>query len=280
MELVDRARIAGSNVHYARLSLAAFAAAQRQLGVSSVEVYGSTPHVWCDREGCGDLSGTRRSLAEAGLRVTAFAPRNYGYSLCAGPDSLQGEASMAYYRGCIDAASLLSAPRLVLVPAGRCLDQPFEAAAAHCREALVRLCALAGERGLVVTLGQTAREDPGVTPTLESLAAMLDRVGAPNLRALLDTAVMAAAGESVAQWAAALGERIALVRFVDGRNDGRRTWGEGCIPCGSTLEALQGTGYRGPLSLFLAGERFALDPASADRRNLVALERFLGDGGG
>jgi sugar phosphate isomerase/epimerase len=76
-----------------------------------------------------------------------------------------------------------------------------------------------------------------------------------------------------------LGDGIAYVRFADGRNDGPRVWGEGCLPCGRLLDGLGAAGYAGILGLHIGGERYVADPAGADRRNLASLGRFLRDGG-
>jgi hypothetical protein len=69
------------------------------------------------------------------------------------------------------------------------------------------------------------------------------------------------------------------VRFVDGRNDCWRVWGEGVLPCGRTLDAIRGAGFRGPLALHLPGDRYSLDPVAADRRNLAALAPVLAERG-
>jgi protein FrlC len=275
MARIEKNKLVGSSVQYCRFSFATFVGVQRDLGISAVDLYGSTPHIWCDREGCGDLSGLHRELGGTGIRLATLSPRPYGYSLCAAPGSLLREATLAYYAACIDAAALLSAPLLCLTPIGACLDQSAAESWTGCREALARLCPLAADKGVAIALGETPRGVPGVTASLGELALMIGEVGAPNLGAFLDTSVMFAAGETVEQWFTALGERIVHVRFVDGRNDGCRIWGEGCIPCGRTLDELGAAGYLGTLGLHLSGDRYTLDPATADHRNLAFLNRFL-----
>jgi protein FrlC len=272
----DRPRLLGCNAQYGRLSLAAFAAAQRELGITGIDCYGSAAHLWCDRDGC-DPAGLRAALAGHGLEVAAFSVRNYGYSLCAEPGTLRREASLAYYAACLEAAAALGAPLVCLEPAGACQDRPAAAALDACLETLGRLEALAGGLGLALAVGQTPAGQVGPAPDLAGLARLA--AARPGLRVFLDTALLAAAGTGPARGLAALGGRVALVRFVDGRNDGCRVWGEGVLPCGGTLDALRAAGFRGPLALHLSGDRYALDPVAADRRNHAALAQVLRERG-
>ena len=279
MKNIDRPRLLGCNAQYGRLSLASFAAAQRDLELPEIDFCNAAPHLWCDRDGCAGAADLRSALDRHGLRVAAFSVRNFGYSLCAGPGTLRWEASMDYYGACIEAAAALGAPLVCLVPAGACQDQPAAAAWESCLEALVRLGAQAADRGLTLALGQTPRGEVGPAPAPGDLARLLEAVPATGLHAFLDTAVLAVAGGTVPRWFAALGGRTALVRFVDGRNDGWRVWGEGVLPCGRTLDAILAEGFRGPLALHLSGDRYALDPIAADRRNLAALAPIVAERG-
>lgn len=264
-------RVAGCNVQYSRFGFEEFLSVQKRNGVTEIELWAGTPHVWCDRNGCGNLEFLDAALKAAGLSVTALSPRPYTYSLCAPFQTMHREATLQYYRHCIEAAARLGTPWLCLDVSGGEFDRPREDLWQCLRDGLEDLLQTAEPYAVSLALSVAP---PGASPVLSSLKdfqSMKAEAGFDDFNVFFDTAHMARRGEEISQWFDAFGDDIVLVRFADGRNDGSRVWGEGCYPCDTWLEALSAAGYSGPLSLHVAGDRYLADPGLADRKNLAWL---------
>ena len=73
---------------------------------------------------------------------------------------------------------------------------------------------------------------------------MLAWVDSPALGVCLDTNVMSANGDTVADWLSLFPGRIGLVRLCDGNWHGWRAWGDGVLPVDRYLCQLTEGGYQ------------------------------------
>lgn len=271
--------IAGSNVHYGRYSFRYFVETQAELGLTQIELWGSTPHLWCNHlgreEGIDEIS---RLLYGSRLAVSAFAPRPYGYSLFSEPGSALREATLSYYRKCIEIASRLQSRYLCLVPIGDCADTREDALWARCSNALHELCKTAKSHGVAIVIGEASPQESRLFSRFEALTRLRRGLSTSGLKFFLDTSRLGTHRENIAQWFEKLGEDIAFVRFVDSRWAGPRVWGEGCLPAKRLWLQLSQAGYTGPLVMHLSGDRYQDDPAAADRRNVQFLKGLIGEG--
>jgi len=133
-------------------------------------------------------------------------------------------------------------------------------------EALRRAADAAARPGLQLAVQNTSdRSDEGLADraTGQAVAALLDAVDRPNVRACWRPADALEAGEPALGGLEALGERIALVMVRDGaRMAGGwapRSLGEGEVGWEDVLRALHGAGYDGPLCLDLSDLAAAKD---------------------
>lgn len=117
-------------------------------------------------------------------------------------------------------------------------------------EALRRAGTAAARYGVTLAV---LNEDGMACATGGAVAALLDAVAHPGVRAAWSPAVALRAGEDPEEGLAALGPRVALVRCADGRmEDG--TWvaalpGEGAVGWPRHLQRLRALGFDGPVSL-------------------------------
>lgn len=272
---LNKDRLAGSNVQYTRYPFDMFAKVQRELGISRIDLSGTTPHLWCDHLSPADTWQVAETLKETGLSVAAFTPRAYRYSLCAEEGSLQGRGTLDYYRNCIEAASSLGCGLLVVNAEGGCFDRPKQDLLANCRRMLKELTRIGEGYGVSIAVAPAHEEDTPVLTSLAEIAETISEAGEGMLGAALDVHLASLRGETIKEWFDMLGDRIRLVRFTDGNYNGTRVWGKGCLPCEGFLTELSETGYGGTLSLHMAGEKYIEDPAAADRENVMALARFF-----
>lgn len=128
-------------------------------------------------------------------------------------------------------------------------DEP-EGAAEYAVQALRRAGEAAAAYGITVAV---LNEVGMAHPTGTALAALLEAVDHPFVRAAWHPAQALRAGEDPREGLAALGERIALVRCADGRRTSagweELPFDEGAVGWEAQIDALRAQGYRGPLSL-------------------------------
>ena len=205
----------------------------------------------------------------------------YRYSICADPASLQWEKTLGYYEQCIRYAAYCEAKYVSITAAGAEYDIPEPVLLFRASEMLKLLSEKAERLGVTLLLGTVLghespyNETTPVLTTLKDVSTVFQSVNSPALQIYLDTLPMSLTGETIPQWFAAFEDSIRLVRFVDGNYNGYRLWGQGCLPRKKYLHQLQECGYTGPLSLNIPGERYSLEPGTAEKNNLSELRREM-----
>jgi protein FrlC len=269
-------RLACSGAHYRYYPFEYFLECQKRQGFTAMDFWAGPPHGGIYHDGLPDMRALRRALAQAGLRAAALSPECQltHYSLCA-YDPWAREKSLDYFANAIRAAAELGAPIAAVSCQGAPLDRDPQEARRNALETLSRLAPLAAEAGVILALETSSPQESPVLNSLEELAFLLDRLNHPNVRACLNLSAAACGGESVDEWFGRLGSRIVHVHFTDGRPGGALAWGDGFLPLGDCLEALNAHGYRGFLSLAVRDTRYLEDPQAADRACLRAFAPYL-----
>ena len=266
--------IANSNMHYSYYSLDDFIKAQTKLGIRNIEFYGSTPHFWIDHKEFDDCLAIKGKMEAAKLRLVAFAPNLYYYSLCAAhPEQVRN--SLHYFENCIRVTAQMGLSYFILTPAGGCNDLEYQETWDLCRQSLIHLCRAAEEYNLNLALGTAARKTSPVVTTLEELAEMKKQVDADNLKITLDLVTMSQADETVAQWFRAFSKEIVHVHFSDGNNESYQICGEGCYPLMQYLQQLNQCGYKGTLGLYIPNLQYWYNPYMADKDNLRSINAYF-----
>ncbi|WP_309081441.1 TIM barrel protein [Zhihengliuella sp.] len=271
--LVDR--VAGSNFAYQHLPLERCLDDLADLGRTSLELWGVAPHAhvpWLEDD---DARRIRWAAEERGLRIACFTPEQVAYPVnVASPDPRLRAASIAMFRRAAELAAGLGAPML-LVTAGRGgEDEPRAAGWARAVDALAEISAHAAGLGVECVLEPLQRVESNLVNTAADAARMLADVADPRLGVVLDTVGAAVAGDTVDDYAELLGERVRHVHLVDGAPAGHLAWGDGELPLGEIVAALDRCGYAGLATVELFGDgRYALEPRPALERSLAAIRR-------
>lgn len=274
-------QIAASNYHYRYHPFPLFVENQKKLGLTTVEIWGGSPHFYFDDETAAGVREARTLLDEAGLRAAVFTPESisYLYNLCAWEDQVRRKARK-YYRQAIGAAEALGAGVMVLNCCGGAKDQPEETAYRHAVEGLQELSGWAAEKHIVLAVQTNCPDEGNIIQTLPQLRRLLKDVQADNVRPGLDVCAMGMANERLDMWFDAFGDTIAHIHFTDGKPAGRLVWGEGLHPLDDWAAALEAYGYTGTLGQLLTKEAYFFDPEQADRKNIAALAPYVAQEGG
>jgi protein FrlC len=273
-------KVANCNAHYLHYPLHYFLEHQKALQKGQVEFYGGVPHIFIDHydyDGCDNICYALRC---AGIRVTAFTPRPYGYSLFADPGSEHASATVAYYCNCIRAAKRLGAKIMCISPFSGTLSKSREQLWANLTASAAEICRMAECEDMTLAMGTALPSDSAILHTLAELRQLLAEIASPYLKAMLDTHVIGAVGETIPEWLGSdvLHDNVVHVHLADGQNDEYRVWGDGCYLLADCVAQLLESGYDGSISFFLPGDRYAKAPQLADQRNMEALTYLAGGG--
>lgn len=269
--LIDR--VCGSNFSYQHHALDRCLDDMAELGRTRIELWGVAPHAHVPRMSDADARSIRIAAAARGLDVACFTPEQVAYpvNIAAADDDLRTQ-SIAMFRRAAELAVELGAPLLFLTSGRGREDEPKDAAWRRSADALGEITAYAASLGLSCVLEPLQRVESNLVTRAVDAARMLDEVSAANLGVALDTVAAAAAGDSIDDYFAHLGERVRHVHLIDGSPTGHLAWGDGDLPLGEIVASLDAHGYGGLATVELFGDgHYALDPRRPLERSLRAI---------
>ena len=275
---IRRNQVDGMNIHWAQWSLDAFLDCQARLGLTGIELWAAMPHLWIDCLGYYDAKRIRHKIESRGLVANVLCPENVISPYQVNPqEELYVDRCRAYFSNGIRCAAELGCTCLSINSGWGYLNEDREEAWKRTRDMLRSLAELAQAEGVVLTLESLRPQESQLVVTLADTKCMLDEVDHPNLKAMVDTVAMSVSGETLDQWFDCLGSDIRNMHFVDCNPYGHLVWGDGDRSLGDWVRTLADRGYDGFLGQEITDERYLLDPASADFRNVHNLERYFED---
>lgn len=252
----------GSNFSYQHLPFTRFLDDMVELDRRAVELWGIAPEFHIPELGADDLHRVATLLHERGLSVACITPEQVVYPVnIASPSPWLRRRSIDMFRRSAEVAAELGSPLLFLTPGRGFEDEPIADAWQRSAEALQEIAAYAATLGVRCLLEPLQRVESNLVNDSAATARMLADVGDPTLGVALDTVAMAVAGETVADYLSAFGDRILHVHLIDGTPAGHLAWGDGGLPLDEYLRALDVGGYAGHITFELFGDgSYALDP--------------------
>lgn len=270
-------QLIGANFSFQHYPFAEVARVMRRFGVTEIELWGVAPHLDLFHAGATRIAQVGRILADNGLSVRCLTPEQvlYPINIASGDDSYR-QASIDRFRRGADICAELGARYLFLTPGRGFENEPAERAWVRSAEALASIADHAADLGVRCLLEPLQRHESNIAHSAADLRRLLDMVDADTMDVVLDMVAMACAGDTVADYVALFGERLAHVHVVDGRPSGHLVWGEGDLPIADYLAQLAQAGYRGALSFEPFGDgSYALNPVAAWERNMAAIKPHL-----
>lgn len=246
MPQLKKEQYAAMNIHYRFYPLEYFLDAEQEIGVKSIELHGTSPHVMLRPDAMSDFKAIREEIEKRGMKCVAFTPESalYQYALGMSKPFLV-EKSYQYFCNAIKATRDLGAKIMCLCCAGGYEDQPKEEVFNMTVEALKKLAPVAEAEGITIAVETVTRDQSVIMHTIADLKKLLEAVGAPNVKACLDICAARCAGETIDDWFAAFGKDLVHIHFTDGRPGGRLVWGQGTHPLDDYIDALNKNGYEG-----------------------------------
>lgn len=270
-------QLLGANFSFQHVPLPKVAAILARHGFTEMELWGIAPHLDMFHADDRKVTAVRDLLADHGLTVRIFTPEQVVYPVnIASGDADYRRASVERFKRAADIAAALGARHLFLTGGRGYETEPLELAWDRAADSLAEIAHHAAGLGLRCLLEPLQRRESNILHNVADLRRMMDRLGQQNVDAVLDMVAMAAAGDSVRDYVAAFGARLAHVHVVDGTPSGHLVWGDGTLPLDDWIAALATGGYTGTLSFEPFGDgSYALDPEAALARNLAAIGSHL-----
>jgi protein FrlC len=270
-------QLLGSTFSFQHLPLAQAAAILARHGFGEIELWGIAPHLDLFHAHDRKVAAVRAMLADHGLSVRIFTPEQVVYPVnIASGDADYRRESVQRFRRAADIAAALGARHLFLT-AGRGYEtEPQESAWNRAADSLWEIASYAADLSIRCLLEPLQRRESNILHNAADLRRMMDRIGLPNVDAVLDLVAMACAGDGVGDYLAVFGPHLGHVHIVDGTPTGHLVWGDGTLPLGDWITALAAAGYGGTMSFEPFGDgSYALDPEAALVRNLAAIRDHL-----
>lgn len=274
MSALSIGQVTGSNFSYRFFPLTRFLDDVELLGLRDLELWGIHPQFDLQSPPSADIRQLRRELDHRGLRVRCFTPEQLMYPVnVASTDSDVRQRSLQYFRNAVDIAAELGSEKFFLTSGRGWEGEPTEEAWHRASESLRSIVDYAAGRGIRCVLEALQRFESNLVTSVPTLERMLAAVGHSNLGIALDTVAMATAGESVADYTRAFGDRLEHVHLIDGSPSGHRAWGDGNLPLVTYLRELQDANYDGFMTFELFG--YGLDPRPPVEKSLAAVRDAL-----
>jgi sugar phosphate isomerase/epimerase len=270
-------RIACSTYGFRFLSLEAALERIAANGFRTVDIVGTRPHLLPEDYEEAELDALKAKIADLGLRVAAItAFDGHPFWHFTAPNPRHRAATVSHVKSCIDVAARLGAPvvqSITGMPIAQ--DVQFETAWGWARDGLAECAKHADGRDVCIAL---EGEENNVVRTSSDIKRMVEEVGHPHLKALLEighAAVMAT--DDPVQAVEALKEHLVYCHAHDnyGAADDHNAPGDGIVDWAPIFRALNGTGYAGDIGL----ELLVANPDGATVSGAEFLSTFLNGNG-
>ena len=248
-----------------------------EFGMREIELWGVAQHLDLFHATDARVDSVRRVLMDHGLSTWCFTPEQvlYPINIASGDEDLRTD-SVARFCRAADICAILGARYLFLTSGRGYETEAPESAWDRAADSLAQVAEYARRSGVRCLLEPLQRVETNILLDARGLRRMLDDIGADNMDVVLDTVAMATAGDTVADYFALFGSRLAHVQIVDGTPAGHLVWGDGTLPLGHYVSDLAESGYAGKITFEPFGNgSYALDPVAAWKRNLAAIEPYL-----
>lgn len=264
MNRIEMSQISAMNISYQFYSLEYFLHSVAKIGFKSVDIWTGYPHFLVDEDYEARAVVIRRQCDELGLSISNITPKVIGWPLnIADKNPKIRHSAIIYIKRCIDAAEILGAPSLQMVPGTGLYNEPVEDAWKLSRESLCTIAEYAEQKNKKLVLEPIQIFESNLVGNRLQLKKMLDEVNSPVLNAVVDTTHMEKNEESLDDYFECLGERIKRVHLNE---SDQLPWGEGNSPLNVYLYQLNCHQYRGPITIEICSKRHYLNPHNAMKK--------------
>ncbi len=281
MGTIQQSQIAIGNYHYVSWSFEYFLDSVKKIGVENIELWGAKPHFCVDDQNRESVGEFRKQIEEKGLSLICFCPEQNTYPI---DISTANEAirrrSIEHMKQAIQITSWLGTKQMLLCPGNGYVDEPEDEIWDRCCHSITELAGTAADCGVCLMLETQSQEESLFMNSVEDQKRMLQDVGHPNVKAMLDTVQLAQFDQDIKGNFKVLGagmirhihlgntfvqertwyERQGTKRLQKGRKvTGHIGFREGNVPLGQYLEQLADEKYDGFITIEICQRAYFLE---------------------
>lgn len=265
----DLNRVVCGNYSYSLFSFDYFLSSMRNLGVTNIELWGAGPHLYQDEFTTGMVDELYRKIRISGQKVICYTPEQCMYPVNLGSgDPVIRNWTLRYLKRSLEIANQVEAGRTLITIGQGYRNEDKREAWKRCVEALQELSVYAEKMGTRIMLEHLTKTTTNLCVYAAELKAMMDEVGGPNLKAMVDVDMAARVGEGAKEYLDLMGEGIQHVHFIDGMPGGHLALGDGILPMDTYLKDLEDFGYQGYYTLEILSDRYHENPEPAYAQSL------------
>lgn len=245
-------------------------------GYDGVEIWGGRPQAYpydMDEAHCEDVL---RMKEQYHLEVPMYTPEVLGYPFnIATTDAKERRETIDYLTKALDVTKAIGAPRIQLATGHAGHGTNRRQNKQNVMYVLKTLADHAEKLDVNIVLEAVTLMESNVVIFLDDLVEMIEDIGSPRIKGMLDTVTPTVHHETFADYFEKLGDNMDYIHFVDsdGRDQHHFPVGEGNIPMEALVNIIRKYKYDGWLSSELVSP-FARDPelfAAQEIRNIRKL---------
>lgn len=266
-------QIAGMNLHYMRYPLGYFLDSMERLEITSIELWGGFPHFYAEDMSLSNANSLKKNLIDRGIKLVCYTPEQIMYANnIASADADVLERSMVYYEKNIELAASLESKYMLITAGTGPYNEPTGSYREIAQQSLAQLASAAETLGVILLLEPLQLFESNLVNTSVELKNMLDVIGSPNIKGMLDLVGMHANKETISDYMENLGE-IVHVHVVDGSPSGHLIPGSGQLPLDEYIKEIDSLGYKGYYSLELCSSAYFKNPHRAAAESINYLKK-------
>lgn len=275
MGTISWSQIGVMNMNYLFYTLDYFLDAARDMGVENVNLWTANPHVQLDDWPDALFQDLKARLDRRGLRCFCVCPEQvvYPFNIAAEDPLIRGR-SIASLQRAAEVCRILGSPLLHICPGWGFYDRPDGLARAWdlARDAITAVGRFAADQGVTLALEPLQIVESNLVGDVASARRMLDEVGLPNVKLLVDTCHMAVKGETLDDYFRAFGRDIVHIHLNE---SGQVPWGYGDLPLETYVRQLEQWDFTGSITLEVCARAFYIDPNPAVARGVTRVREAI-----
>jgi protein FrlC len=273
MEPLSQSRFVIASYHYTRYPLEYFLDVAARLGYEQVELWAMAPQLFPAALDGSARKGIRRELAARSLKAYCLTPEQVGPPFnVAHKDETLRRMSIDYCKSCIDLASDLEAPHMIIVAGCGYYDEDHKEMWERSLASNLELAEHAAAKGIKLFYETLTPPSSNILNSPQQLGEMLSRLPG-DIGGIADFGQIAFMKQDLADYTRILGGRLAHVHIHDFGEAVHMVLGEGHLPVASQIAFLEEQGYSGLYTIETNDVRYRKDPAGADEKSLRWLRK-------
>ncbi|RUT33798.1 endonuclease [Paenibacillus zeisoli] len=258
-------KLAGMNITYRHFPFQHFLESMTRLEIDHIELWAGEPHLYVYRNVLGNLREIRKQLRSRNIKVVCYTPEQcvYPYNIAASDPDLR-KKSVDYFIENLYAALELETDMMLMTSGIGDFAVSQEESWKYASDSIHQVCKVAQQEGLTIALEPLTRFESNLIVDSKGVKQMLEEVGSPPLKGMIDTVAMQLAGETPEDYLQTLPEMCHFHLIDgDGKSDAHLALDDGVLDWRKYLEDLQRHNYKGACTLEIMGFHYYQNPHEA-----------------